>query len=476
MSDPVFDTFYRSIFADLTIDKEESETIMTKFRTANPPPDKLLTLRAAAFRVGTEFLTMDKDKNISLLRAISAVVHTIETTCMSPKPPPKSSPNQETIPFDEGRVEALYRKIFADMLVDRDEIKELTALYKESFPPKDKLRWTRSSAFRIASEFVSTDDKAANVALLRCINSIVHSFETNCLTPKPYKLETKRFDMKSTISQATQHLWDIDVNRATAGRDYTISVQNGKKPYQKQDVAAEPLFTRVDPALFRRPTYRAFIALLDNYVAQTGVSESVSGEERVENRTFIDAVMQTGPMQFCHAYCRANGKHRGDVPADVAGFKKLLHKIWFELYFRERGGRPDSSGFEHVFVGEIRDGKVSGFHNWMRFYFEERKGNVDYKGYIKPRGRNNAETNGDDNILTLQFTWNGYEKFVGTNFVGVSPEFELALFTMCFLVGEDVNFVELNTGTDYFELEVKVHTMARDKIGTSYVEALGHYE
>jgi len=83
MSDPVFDTFYRSIFADLTIDKEESETIMAKFRTANPPPDKLLTLRAAAFRVGTEFLTMDKDKNISLLRAISAVVHTIETTCMS---------------------------------------------------------------------------------------------------------------------------------------------------------------------------------------------------------------------------------------------------------------------------------------------------------------------------------------------------------------------------------------------------------
>jgi len=249
-----------------------------------------------------------------------------------------------------------------------------------------------------------------------------------------------------------------------------------KKPYQKEDKASHPLFTYVDNRIFRRPTYRSFIALLDNYVAQTGISETVGGQERMENRAFIDAIMETGPMQFCHSYCRANAKHEGSVPSDLTGFKKLLHRIWFELYYRERGGRPDSSGFEHVFVGEVRDNKVSGFHNWVRFYLEEKKGNVDYKGYIKPRGRNNAVTDENDNILTIQFTWNGYEKFVGSNFMGVSPEFEFALYTMCFLVGDESNFVELNTGTDYFELEVKVHTMARDKIGTSYVEALGHYE
>lgn len=283
--------------------------------------------------------------------------------------------------------------------------------------------------------------------------------------------------MKSTISEAAQHLWDLDVNRATAGRDYKVSVQGGKKPYQKNDMASDPLFTYVDTnRLFRRPTYRRFIALLDNYVAKTGTAERVTGEERKENRDFIDAIMQTAPMQFCHAYCRANAKQKGSVPSDVIGFKKLLHRIWFDLYYRERAGGADSSGFEHVFVGEIKDNKVTGFHNWVRFYFEEKKGNVDYKGYIKPKGRNNAATDEDDNILTIQFTWNGYEKFVGSNFIGVSPEFEMALYTMCFLAGEESNFVELNTGTDYFELEVKVYRMARDKIGTSYVEALGHYE
>jgi len=475
MCDRVFDNFYRSIYADLKVDLEESTAIATKFRTLNPPPDKLFTLRAATFRIATEFLTADKDKNISLLRAISAIIHAIETTCMIPKEPKLS---KESSLFDEGQVETMYRKIFSDLLVDQDEIKELTEFYESNHPPKDKLRWIRSSAFRIGSEFVS-EDNVNNIALLRCINAIVHSFETNCLTPKVYKLDVKPFDIKgSTLSQAVQYLWDLDVNRATANRDYVIDVQGGKKPYQKHDSAPSPLFTRVDSRLFRRPTYRSFIALLDNYTAQTGVAEKVDAQERRENQNFIDAVMQTGPMQFCHSYCKIHG-NKSDVPSDVGGFKKLLQRIWFDLYYRQRdGGRPDSSGFEHVFVGEIRDGKVSGFHNWIRFYLEEKKGNVDYRGYIKPRGRNNhtAKTNEDDNILTIQFTWNGYEKFVGTNFIGVSPEFELALYTMCFLAGEESNDVDIDTGSDNFQLDVKVHTLARDKIGTTYVEATAHYE
>lgn len=387
--------------------------------------------------------------------------------------------SKESSLFDEGQVETIYRKIFADLHVDRDEIDELTEFYESNHPPKDKLRWTRSSTFRIGSEFVS-ENKTTNIALLRCINAIVHSFEINCLAPKVYKLDVEPFDIKgSSLSQAVQYLWDLDVNRATANRDYVIDVQGGKKPYQKHDSAPRPLFTRVDTrTLFRRPTYRSFIALLDNYSAQTGESEKVTSNERRENQQFIDAVMQTGPMQFCHSYCRVHAKSK-DVPSDTGGFKKLLHRIWFDLYYRERnGGKPDSSGFEHVFVGEIRDEKVSGFHNWIRFYLEEQKGNVDYRGYIKPRGRNNhtAETDGDDNILTLQFTWNGYEKFVGTSFIGVSPEFELALYTMCFLTGEGSNDVDIDTGTDKFQLDVKVHTIARDKIGTTYVEATGHYE
>ena len=45
----------------------------------------------------------------------------------------------------------------------------------------------------------------------------------------------------------------------------------------------------------------------------------------------------------------------------------------------------DSSAFEHVFVGEIKDqgddDKVMGFHNWLQIYLQEKKGVLDYMGF-----------------------------------------------------------------------------------------------
>ena len=51
--------------------------------------------------------------------------------------------------------------------------------------------------------------------------------------------------------------------------------------------------------------------------------------------------------------------------------------------------RNDSSGFEHVFVGETRRTKeVIGFHNWIQFYLQEKRGNVDYMGHHARRWKN----------------------------------------------------------------------------------------
>ena len=82
MSDYVFESYYRSVLSDLTIDREESNELKSKFEEANPPPDKLVWLRAAAFRIGCEFLTDDRAKNVSLLRSINAIVYALEITCM----------------------------------------------------------------------------------------------------------------------------------------------------------------------------------------------------------------------------------------------------------------------------------------------------------------------------------------------------------------------------------------------------------
>jgi poly(U)-specific endoribonuclease len=99
----------------------------------------------------------------------------------------------------------------------------------------------------------------------------------------------------------------------------------------------------MDTSIFKqRATYKTFIALLDNYNAETGVTESVSSSERHEVMDFIHAAMQTKPMQYCHLYCHA--KNPDVVPASSKGFADLLYTIWFELYHRQHG-QLDSSGF-----------------------------------------------------------------------------------------------------------------------------------
>ncbi|XP_066283105.1 uridylate-specific endoribonuclease B-like [Branchiostoma lanceolatum] len=85
------------------------------------------------------------------------------------------------------------------------------------------------------------------------------------------------------------------------------------------------------------------------------------------------------------------------------------------------------SAFEHVFVGEISNGLVRGFHNWVQLYLEERQKNLRYKGFEAC----------DKHIITIDFTWkNGSSKTNGSFFLGTSPEFELAIYTVCFLVGD----------------------------------------
>ena len=67
---------------------------------------------------------------------------------------------------------------------------------------------------------------------------------------------------------------------------------------------------------------------------------------------------------------------------DAADFRaKILHE-WFEFY--DRSSPQDSSGFEHVFLGEYKGGnKVNGFHNWVQFYLKEKANEVNYLGYVR---------------------------------------------------------------------------------------------
>ena len=197
------------------------------------------------------------------------------------------------------------------------------------------------------------------------------------------------------LSGILHELWQLDDNRLEAGKHYAIDLQGYTKAYRRQDWAKDPLFQFVHDEVFRRPTYKRyiytflsiklkllhrFIALLDNYVATTGRSEVVTPEEIEENKSFIDAIMETKVMKRAHEFLASSGKSS----RNVGEFKKHLDDIWFKLYRRTKGSRAlDSSGFEHVFVGETRNKEPMGFHNWIQFYLQEKAGKVDYQGYIQ---------------------------------------------------------------------------------------------
>lgn len=118
-------------------------------------------------------------------------------------------------------------------------------------------------------------------------------------------------------------------------------------------------------------------------------------------------------------------------------------------------------------------GKICGCHNWIQLYNEERHGRLDYRGHIRPkqRGRKFTEPLDHEQLVTIQFNWERELKPVSTSLIGVSPEFELALYSLCFLNGKEENHVQLGP----YLCNIKCFSFGRGdrvKIGAAFPEAL----
>ncbi|KAF8379159.1 hypothetical protein HHK36_028588 [Tetracentron sinense] len=263
------------------------------------------------------------------------------------------------------------------------------------------------------------------------------------------------------LSQACNKLWELDSNRLVPGEDYQIDCGEGKKAYQKEDMAQGSLFYRLREDIFKRPTYSRFCSLLDNYNPNEGSKEVVTSQEKQEQAAFIEEISRTAPVKYLHKYLSS----KGIVSENYQDFKRMMTSLWFDLYGRG-GTSSSSSAFEHVFVGEIKqrgEHEVSGFHNWLQFYLEEAKGRVDYQGYIFPRRRGQTPDS-ETQLLTIQFEWSGILKSVSSTLVGVSPEFEIALYTLCFYMGGEDNYIQLGP----YPVNIKCYRLGNDKIGSVF--------
>ncbi|XP_066282113.1 uridylate-specific endoribonuclease B-like [Branchiostoma lanceolatum] len=220
------------------------------------------------------------------------------------------------------------------------------------------------------------------------------------------------------MSDIYSTLWTLDHNRLRRGVDYRVTP------------CGDRLFRFVNQdTLENVPTYRAFLNLLDNYEADVNKPENVTEKEKNDARAFLNRCLDTEVMQKAHNFLAEEGY----APKGKKGFKDMLYDMWFTPYTRTHSDKAQrsSSAFEHTFLGETRCGHVIGFHNWLRLYSEECLGNIQHKGCKW------CDCGCDDRIIfTIDFDWKGNNKTRDSFFVGTSPEFELALYTVCFLAGD----------------------------------------
>ncbi|XP_040834971.1 LOW QUALITY PROTEIN: poly(U)-specific endoribonuclease [Ochotona curzoniae] len=229
---------------------------------------------------------------------------------------------------------------------------------------------------------------------------------------------------REELRSISERIYRADTNKARK-EDIVLNSQNCISPSEtgdRVDRCPEPLFSYVNEELFSKPTYAAFIRLLNNYQPATGHREHMGAQQLAEQQAFLREVMKTAIMrEFCDFLLQQN---RYDSEQELVDD---LHNMWFGLYSRS-GEERDSSGFEHVFSGEIKKGKVTGFHNWIRFYLQEKEGLVDYFSHVY-----DGPWDSYPDVLALQFSWDGFYKEVGSAFIGSSPEFEFALYSLCFI-------------------------------------------
>jgi len=151
----------------------------------------------------------------------------------------------------------------------------------------------------------------------------------------------------------------------------------------------------INAAAYQIPSIEKLILLYNNYFVEASQNEVYSGQERIEENNLLDVMLTTPVMQFARSFLVRKGAFptvktasnwnlvfAGLIGKDPKEFKDLLRQLWFYMYSRG-GGKIGSSGFEHIFLAEIKNNQVSGLHNWVYFNEEETQGRANYLGYMK---------------------------------------------------------------------------------------------
>ncbi|CAE8591553.1 unnamed protein product, partial [Polarella glacialis] len=268
--------------------------------------------------------------------------------------------------------------------------------------------------------------------------------------PALYDLAVRLQPAYTTGEDILTELWDLDENRWTvSGRkpgpgrqpwfhpvfDILLDEQHAASRLTDVDMARRPLFARVAPKILAEPTCLALVRLFDIFEPSgdgAHARESYSKSELAAIDRFLEAVVRTPVMVRAREYCEALASP--EAPQGKTSWKDLIFKIWFLR------GSEGPCAFEHVFVGnlaeDIRGQSIAGgLHCWLKFYLEEVRGTANYLGHFYTRNSGDAIL--DSRFVSGKFSWtHGGQRLLkeqGGFFVGVSPEWQLAVGTVSYL-------------------------------------------
>lgn len=256
------------------------------------------------------------------------------------------------------------------------------------------------------------------------------------------------------MKKLTESLFTMDKNNAY--QYITVNLQGETKEDGTTDDASLPLLD-VKPEAYEIPTIKNTLALHDNYEMDVKTKETVTPEERKEESELLDNFLGTDVFKAAMKFL----VEKEFIPNDEYEFKDTLRRIWFSQFQRVEG-EPSSSGFEAVFLAEKLDSYMIGPQSWIYFAKQEAQKKLDYRGYIKDTKLGDK---GEAIKVRTAFNIPDTKHSVTTLLVGLSPELEMALYTVCFYVrpndvcpislgGKDINLV--STRFNYFGKDIMI--------------------
>ncbi|CDF37575.1 unnamed protein product [Chondrus crispus] len=241
----------------------------------------------------------------------------------------------------------------------------------------------------------------------------------------PISVEDALRQSGKSIKQAVSALWDLDENRLTPEIDYSLDLQQPTDYAHAGIAASRPLFSQFSPEVWKRTTYGKFRNLLGRYDPRAFSIDTTDDEA-----DFISTIIETPCLHFVRRWLISNGHL---PPSTLKTFSSLLLKVWFSEH-AGRNTQAQATGFQHVFCGEFRRSKgLSGLHNFISVFLAEQQGHLHYMGYDKSSLKVQSTELRKQHMLKIRFGLYGRQKQMSSMFFGVSPEFEVGLYSLMIL-------------------------------------------